>query len=63
MATKKKAEKQPDAIVRVPHALALRVDAYLEQMKARLPGVSLSRNDAMRTLLIQALDAAKIPPS
>lgn len=41
---------------RLPNDLVARLDAHLVAMGVRMPGVTLTRSDAVRELLIRALD-------
>ncbi len=41
--------------LRLPRALLARVDAHADRMRAESPGVSVTRSDAMRSLLIMSL--------
>ena len=44
--------------VRLPETLLRRVDRHVKRLRDRTPlGISVSRADAVRALLIQALDA------
>ena len=44
--------------VRLPETLLRRVDRHVERLRDRTPlGISVTRADAVRALLIQALDA------
>lgn len=47
--------------VRLPQALIVAIDARLDELRARAPGVRLTRSDAVRHLLLQALDDAPRP--
>jgi len=49
--------------LRLPASLIERLDAHAERMRRSTPGVTLSRADAIRTLLITALDAAEAAAS
>ncbi len=46
--------------LRVPMALLRRVDAYLARLRGELPGLAVSRSDALRILVAKALDAEGI---
>lgn len=45
--------------VRLPPAVAERVDAFAHELEERHPGVNIGRGDAVRTLLLRALDGFK----
>tara|TARA_R110002072_G_scaffold166502_2_gene319745 strand:- start:1145 stop:1318 length:174 start_codon:yes stop_codon:yes gene_type:complete len=45
--------------IRVEASLLDRVEAHLKRMREQLPGLKLSRADAIRSLLTQALDASE----
>lgn len=42
---------------RLDAALLKRLDAHAERMREAMPGLTISRTDALRTLLLKALDA------
>jgi hypothetical protein len=44
---------------RLPKALIKRVDAYAARLEAAQPGMKVTRTDAVRVLLVRALDAAE----
>ena len=44
-------------MIRTPNALVARLDAHVERLKARMPGVRFTRSDAIRALLESGLDA------
>lgn len=46
--------------LRVPDGLLRRVDAYLDKLRRELPGLAVSRSDALRILVAKALDAEGI---
>jgi predicted DNA-binding protein len=41
---------------RLPDSLVARVDAYAKRLNATTPGLDVTRTDAVRALLTQALD-------
>src|SRR5262245_23096604 len=47
--------------VRLPESLITRVDQYVDVMRQTLPGASVGRADALRSLVVQALDALAPP--
>lgn len=47
---------------RLPVDLITRLDKYAEQMKAEQPGLQVTRADALRVLLTDALDRAEARP-
>jgi hypothetical protein len=42
---------------RFPVSVVARIDAHVEATRRALPGVSFGRSDALRSLVMQALDA------
>jgi hypothetical protein len=46
-------------VVRLPSYLVGRVDAFAERMRAQLPGTRFARAEAVRVLLMRALDQPK----
>jgi Arc/MetJ-type ribon-helix-helix transcriptional regulator len=46
--------------LRLPAALRDRVDRHRERLGAAVPGVPLTRSDALRALLTAALDVAEV---
>lgn len=46
-------------VVRLHTSLLRRIDAHAERVRARVPGVEVSRAATIRTLLIQALETAE----
>lgn len=46
---------EPVLFVRAPQTLIDRIDAFLERLRASMPGAKLSRSDAVRTLIDRAL--------
>lgn len=46
--------------VRLPESVIERIDAYVEKRRASLPGVQLTRADAIRFLLLRALELADV---
>jgi hypothetical protein len=42
---------------RFPASLAAQIDGHLEAMRRTVPGVTIGRSDALRSLVMQALDA------
>ena len=49
-------EKMVQLAFRLPGALVARVDAYAKRLNAATPGLDVTRTDAVRALLTQALD-------
>ncbi len=47
--------------LRLPEELVVRLDRYLDKLREDLPGVELTRTDAIRTLLEKGLQQAGIP--
>jgi hypothetical protein len=47
---------------RLPADLIKRLDKYAERMQAKQPGLQVTRADALRVLLIDALDRAEARP-
>lgn len=45
--------------IRLERTLLARVDGYATSMSALVPGLTLSRSDAIRALLIMGLESAK----
>jgi hypothetical protein len=48
-------------VVRLPSSLVGRVDAFAERMRAELPGTRFARAEAVRVLLLRALDHGEKP--
>ena len=44
---------------RLPDELIARIDRHVERMRAAAPGCRVARSDAVRSLLIAALDVAE----
>ena len=44
---------------RLPDSLVARVDAYAKRLNAVTPGLDVTRTDAVRALLTQALDSVE----
>ncbi len=44
---------------RLPPHLVRRLEQYASSMRARTPGLAFTRSDAVRVLLLAALDAAE----
>ena len=42
---------------RFPTSLAAQIDVHLETMRRTVPGVTIGRSDALRSLVMHALDA------
>jgi hypothetical protein len=42
---------------RFPVSIVARIDAHTEAMRRAMPGLSIGRSDALRSLVVQALDA------
>jgi hypothetical protein len=63
MATKKDGNTDDPAPVqvRLRSEVIDRIDAHRARLEADAPGVSLSRSDAVRALLLAALEAAERP--
>jgi hypothetical protein len=59
MAARKKDETVQLAF-RLPASLVARVDVYAKRLNAATPGLDVTRTDAVRSLLTQALDALKV---
>jgi hypothetical protein len=57
----KKPPREPTKMInfRLEPSLIARLDAHAERMTAATPGVTFSRIDALRTLLVPALDAVE----
>lgn len=55
MATPEK-ETTTQLAFRLPDSLVARVDAYAKRLNAATPGLDVTRTDAVRALLTQALD-------
>jgi len=51
--------KQTQVAFRLPDDLVARVDRHVERMSEQMPGVRLTRADAIRALLTGALDAVE----
>jgi hypothetical protein len=49
-------KSQEQVAFRLPSELVARVDAYAEAIAATVPGVRITRADAVRALLTKALD-------
>jgi Arc/MetJ-type ribon-helix-helix transcriptional regulator len=49
------AKQTRQIFVRMPEDLVIALDRYVETMKARQPGTTPSRSDAIRSLLYKAL--------
>lgn len=47
--------------IRLPLSIVDRIDAHFARIKAENPGMSVSRSDAMRALLLDGLRAAEQP--
>ena len=47
---------------RFPTSLAAQIDVHLETMRRTVPGVTIGRSDALRSLVMHALDALYGPP-
>lgn len=47
--------------IRLPRSLVRRLDAYAEYLQKARPGAKLSRSEAFRTLLVEALDDDATP--
>jgi hypothetical protein len=45
---------------RLPAVLVARVDAYVKRLNSATPGLDVTRTDAVRALLTQALDALRV---
>jgi hypothetical protein len=45
--------------IRFSAALIERMDRHVKRLQAESPGVTLTRSDAIRSMLLQALDAAE----
>lgn len=56
MPGKRMDEENRPAAFRLPVALLNRIDAYAARLQAASPGLNVSRSDALRMLLTQALD-------
>ena len=52
-------EETTQLAFRLPKSLLARVDAYAKRLNAATPGLDVTRTDAVRTLLTQALDRAE----
>jgi metal-responsive CopG/Arc/MetJ family transcriptional regulator len=50
------AENDEQIVVRLPKALVERVDEVVERAKKDQPGMRITRSDAVRMLLLRALD-------
>jgi len=50
-------EQTYQTAVRLPVSILERVDAYTERMHREIPGAKFTRTDAIRMLLVQALEA------
>ena len=59
--TEDEAMKTQQVAFRLEEDLLARVDAHAEKMAAMMPGVNVTRADAVRALLTQALSAAQAP--
>jgi hypothetical protein len=53
-------DKSKQMGLRLPVEIIERLDRYLDKLGAELPGVKLSRSDAIRTLIEQGLQRAGI---
>jgi hypothetical protein len=51
-----KREETVQLAFRLPGSLLARVDAYAKRLNAATPGLDVTRTDAVRALLTQALD-------
>ena len=49
-------EETTQLAFRLPASLVARVDAYAKRLNAATPGLDVTRTDAVRALLTQALD-------
>lgn len=58
-ATKTKAEPAQVVAFRLSAELLKRLDAQVGRMEATTPGLTFTRTDAVKVLLLQALDAAE----
>lgn len=65
MKNKAKGEKarEKQLVVRLPDEVFERIDAHAARLKALAPGLSISRTEALRSLVISALDAAEGRPA
>ncbi len=61
MAARKK-DKTVQLAFRLPAALVARVDVYAKRLNGATPGLDVTRTDAVRSLLVQALDALRVEP-
>lgn len=59
--TKTKGEAQQAVAFRLSADLLNRLDAKVARMEAATPGLSVSRTDAVRVLLLKSLDAEEAP--
>lgn len=46
--------------IRLPAAIVARIERHAERLRQRFPGVSVTRTDAIRALLVDALDRADV---
>lgn len=54
--TTKKETNDEQIVIRLPRSLVDWVDAHAERMQASIPGAKFSRADAVRSLLLAALE-------
>ena len=54
-------EPMSQVAIRLPDALLERVEAHTDRMKEHLPGLKITRADAIRSLIAQALEQAEQP--
>lgn len=52
----KQETKDEQIVVRLPGSLVAWIDAHAERMRESIPGAKFTRADAVRTLLVAALD-------
>jgi hypothetical protein len=59
MKTKTEKVSERSIAIRLPQTVLDRVDEHAIRMQSLAPGLSFSRADALRSLLVSALDAAE----
>ncbi|MEP1199904.1 hypothetical protein [Tateyamaria sp.] len=53
----RKSDVMDTLAVRLPDELVARIDAYVDKLRSQFPGLTITRADAVRQLLISGLEA------